>query len=53
MQFGRMETASGVLRMHPERNGQVVEIRYRSSNPNQMEWTDSKGNVTVARRQLR
>jgi hypothetical protein len=53
MQSGRIEGENGILRLHPERGGRVQELRYRIVDKNQMEWTDQKGNVTIARRQFR
>ena len=37
----------------PERGGQTQEIKYKTLDKNEMEWTDQKGNVTLARRQFR
>jgi hypothetical protein len=51
-QSGRMDGANGVLHMVPERGGSTQTIRYRVVDKNQLEWTDSKGNVTVVRRQF-
>jgi hypothetical protein len=41
-----------VLHLYPERGGQTQEIRYKIVDKNQMEWTDPKGSVTIARRQF-
>jgi hypothetical protein len=52
-QKGKIDGESGVLHLYPERGGQTQEIRYKIVDKNQMEWTDQKGIVTIARRQFR
>jgi hypothetical protein len=44
---------TGVLHLYPEGGGHPLEITYRVADKNQMECTDQKGNVTIARRQFR
>lgn len=53
MQNGTIDGENGVLHLYPERGGRPQEIRYRILDKNQMEWTDQRGNVTIARRQFR
>ena len=53
MQSGKIDGENGVLHLYPERGGHTQEIRYRIVDKNQMEWTDQKGNVMIARRQFR
>jgi hypothetical protein len=52
-QSGKIDGGNGVLHLYPDRGGHTQELRYRIVDKNQMEWTDQKGNVTVARRQFR
>ncbi len=52
-QKGKIDGENGVLHLYPERGGHTQEIKYKIVDENQMEWTDQKGNVTIARRQFR
>lgn len=52
-QSGKIDGDNGVLHLYPERGGHTQEIKYKIVDKNQMEWTDQKGNVTIARRQFR
>jgi hypothetical protein len=52
-QSGQMDGQNGVLHLYPERGGTAQEIRYRSVQKDQMEWTDAKGTVLHVRRQFR
>lgn len=53
MQKGNVDGENGVLHLYPERGGHNQEIKYKIVDKNQMEWTDQKGNITIARRQFR
>ncbi|MEX5215813.1 MAG: hypothetical protein NW703_16860 [Nitrospiraceae bacterium] len=53
MTQGHVEGENGVLHLYPDRGGHSQEIKYKIVDKNQMEWTDQKGNVTIARRQFR
>lgn len=52
-QQGNISGENGVLHLYPERGGRPQELRYRIVDKNQMEWIDQKGNLTIARRQVR
>lgn len=52
-QQGNIDGENGVLHLYPERGGHPQDLKYRIVDKNQMEWTDEKGNVTIARRQFR
>ncbi|MGE3154774.1 MAG: hypothetical protein AB7G48_20015 [Nitrospiraceae bacterium] len=53
MTQGHVDGENGVLHLYPDRGGHSQEIKYKIVDKNQMEWTDQKGNVTIARRQFR
>ena len=53
MLHGNVDGEDGVLHLYPEGGGSPQEITYKVVDKNQMEWTDQKGNVTIARRQFR
>jgi hypothetical protein len=53
MMNGNVDGENGVLHLYPEGGGHPQEINYKVLDKNQMEWTDQKGNVTIARRQFR
>ncbi len=53
MIHGNVDGESGVLHLYPEGGGRPQAITYKVVDKNQMEWTDQKGNVTIARRQFR
>jgi hypothetical protein len=50
---GNVDGDDGVLHLYPQGGGSSQEIKYKVVDKNQMEWTDEKGNVTIARRQFR
>jgi hypothetical protein len=52
-QSGKIDGENGVLHLYPDRGGHAQELKYKVLDKNQMEWTDQKGNVTIARRQFR
>ncbi len=52
-QSGKIDGDNGVLHLYPDRGGHTQELKYKVIDKNQMEWTDQKGNVTIARRQFR
>jgi hypothetical protein len=52
-QSGKIDGDNGVLHLYPDRGGHIQELKYKIIDKNQMEWTDQKGNVTIARRQFR
>jgi hypothetical protein len=52
-QSGKIDGENGILHLYLERGGHTQEIRYKIVDKNQMEWTDQKGNVIIARRQFR
>lgn len=53
MQSGTIDGENGVLHLYPNGGGHTQELHYRIVDKNQMEWTDQKGTVTIARRQFR
>jgi hypothetical protein len=53
MTKGNVDGENGVLHMYPVGGGRGQEVKYKIVDKNQMEWTDQKGNVTIARRQFR
>jgi hypothetical protein len=52
-QSGKIDGENGVLHLYPDRGGNAQELKYKMVDKNQMEWTDQKGNITIARRQFR
>ena len=48
----RIDGENGVLHLYPGHGGHAQElnykVKYRAIDTNQMEWTDRKGNVTIA-----
>ncbi len=52
-QRGNIDGENGVLHLYPDGGGRGQEVKYKILDKDEMQWTDQKGVVTIARRQFR